>query len=106
MTYELTVHPFKMGTDKEAAVKVLEESAESFGALQALYACEAREPSTCRLNMYPNVKQADCQHYVDLADELADVIQAACNLADRYEIDLASAMERCERRNRDRGRYE
>ena len=27
MTYELTVHPLEMGTDKEATVKVLEEAA-------------------------------------------------------------------------------
>ena len=106
MTYKLTVRPFQMGNDKEAAVKVLEEASEAREACQALYACEALESSTCRLDMYPNVKQADCQLYIDLADELADVIHAACNLADRYEIDLQAAMERCERRNRERGRYE
>ena len=43
--------------------------------------------------------------YNDLADEVADVIQAACNLASRYGLDVAAAMVRCEERNRARGRY-
>ena len=34
--YELTVHPFEMGTLKESAVKVLEEAAEAFASYQAL----------------------------------------------------------------------
>ncbi len=90
--YELTVRPFAMGTEKEAALKPLEEAAEAFGAWQL-------------------AESANCHVFSELwsdqmADELADTIQAACNLAARYDIDLASAMERCEERNRERGRYE
>ena len=41
---------------------------------------------------------------LDLADEIADVIQVACNLAYRYGIDVAEAMRRCTERQRARGR--
>lgn len=85
----LTVHPFRMGTDKEAAVKVLEETAEAYGIWDAI-----------------SKQDYDPELLPFLADELADVIQAACNLADRYDIDLQAAMRRCEERNRERGRYE
>ena len=115
MTYELTVHPFEMGTDKEAAVKVLEEAAESFAEWQE-YKSYAPTKECIALG-YPECNcEYQCETYTNprsheirrkcLSDELADVIQAACNLADRYGIDLQAAMERCERRNRDRGRYE
>lgn len=86
--YELLIRPFALGTEKEAALKPLEEAAEVYAAWQE---CEWLDSNDAIDN---------------LADELADVIQAACNLADRYGIDLASAMERCEKRNRARGRYE
>ena len=84
----LTVHPFRMGTDKESAVKVLEETAEAYGVWDAI-----------------SKQDYDPELLPFLADELADVIQATCNLADRYEIDLTAAMGHCEYRNRIRGRY-
>ena len=40
----------------------------------------------------------------ELADEIADTIQALANLAHKYGIDLARAMERCSERQRERGR--
>ena len=43
---------------------------------------------------------------MDLADELADCITACANLADRYGLDLQAALDRVERHNRERGRYE
>lgn len=94
--YNLTVHPFVMGNNKFAAIKVLEEAAEAFASYQAL------DREYCRAN--------DEKPYIpalrtSLADEIADVVQAACNLADLYDLDLESAMVRCEQRNRDRGRY-
>ncbi len=45
-----------------------------------------------------------CLH--ELADELADCITACCNLADRYGLDLQAALDRVERKNRERGRYD
>jgi NTP pyrophosphatase (non-canonical NTP hydrolase) len=86
---KLTIHPFRMGDEKEAAVKVLEETAEAYGIWDAI-SKQGNDPDALLF----------------LADELADVIQAACNLADRYGIDLSAAMGRCEERNRNRGRYE
>jgi len=88
----LTVHPFRMGSDKEAALKPLEEAAEVFGAWQKYDL------------WYRLVREETGLH--NLSDELADVIQAACNLADRYGIDLQAALERCEQKNRERGRYD
>ena len=86
--YTLTVRPFHMDAPKQAALKPLEESAEAFGAWQSL-------------------ERANGDHaaLTALADEIADVVQAACNLAARHGIDMAAAMERCEERNRWRGRY-
>ena len=41
-----------------------------------------------------------------LDDEIADCIQECCNIADRYDIDLQAAMNRCEKRNHERERYQ
>lgn len=92
MEYELKVRTFIMGEPKESAVKVLEEAAEVFGAWQ---------------DYEDTHEEYDSHSWAtrDLADEIADVIQAACNLAARYDIDLSAAMVRCEERNRERGRY-
>lgn len=86
-TYILSITTFHMGTDKEAALKPLEEAAEVFGAWQDYQRfCMVSETI--------------------IADEIADTIQACCNLAKRYGIDLQAAMKRCQERNRERGRYE
>lgn len=86
-TYIISITTFHMGTDKEAALKPLEEAAEIYGAWQ------------------------ECQRFsmvseTIIADEIADTIQACCNLAKRYGIDLQAAMRRCQERNRERGRYQ
>jgi len=98
---KLTIHPFRMGTDKEAALKPLEEAAEVYASWQEVDGCGSPEQCSEQCEVL-NV----CDVRVEFADELADVIQATCNLADRYGIDLQAAMERCEERNRKRGRYE
>ena len=115
--YDLTVRPFVMGGPKEAALKPLEEAAEVFGAWQELSHylptsecyesgyphCDCEAKRLCETYNNPEILMLYCG---DLADEIADVIQAACNLAARYDLDLEAAMERCEQRNRERGRYE
>lgn len=99
--FRLTIHPFRMGEDKEAAVKVVEEAAEAYGAAQSCRDCNPSDYcQECAGKPDPY-----CDTVVYLADEIADVIQAACNLAARYDIDLGAAMRHCERRNRARGRY-
>lgn len=95
----LAVHPFMVDcTEKEQACKVLEEAAEVFGAWQTLEENEIVDYHTDENGL--GVVLA----IEDLSDEIADVIQAACNLAERYGIDVAEAMERCTERQRARGR--
>lgn len=109
----VTVRTFEMDTDKVAALKPLEEAAEVFGAWQVFHEhdrdtlCKDRSCVTCEWkNVCDDVDGADqCRGKAYLADELADCITACCNLAARYGLDMDRAMERCEERNRERGRY-
>lgn len=80
---------------KDQALKVLEEAAEVFSAWQVVN--EARELGAgIILHDFKN----------DLLDEIADVIQAACNLAAAMgATDFAPRMEACRVRNEERGRY-
>lgn len=94
----LTVNTFKLGTDKEAALKPLEEAAEIFGAWQDCSECELYERSRCL--------KCDCFEASALAYEIADCITACCNLAARYGLDLKRALAIVETENRRRGRYE
>lgn len=89
----LDVKTFVLGDNKGQATKVLEEAAEVFGAWQSYDSFF--EGDGCA---------SDKWFEEDLADEIADVITAACNLAFRYRIDMAKAMERCAARNMERGR--
>lgn len=84
-------------TDKEAAVKVLEEASEAREAWQMLN--HTRESA----NPLVAVMEDMCLH--DLADELADCITACANLAARYGLDMQEALDRVEKHNRERGRY-
>lgn len=95
------VRTFRMGTSKEAALKPLEEAAEVYAAWQTYKRMTKNERLQAKWERECNDEQRDI-----LADELADVIQAACNLAARYNIDLPAALRRVEERNRERGRYE
>lgn len=93
----IEVTPFVVDcSEKEQACKVLEEAAEVFGAWQTLDLEYAR--ANDEKPYMPFLRDA-------MADEIADVIQASCNLAERYGIGVAAAMVRCEKRNRERGRY-
>lgn len=90
----LEIRPFRADcTDKEAAVKVLEEASEAREAWQAFDKPWA--------HLVPRERLLNA-----LADELADCITACCNLAERYGLDLQAALDRVERKNRERGRYD
>lgn len=93
---DLHINPFRCGTEKEAARKVVEEAAEAFSAFEDYSAWDT---------YWENDVQEDDKPAVRLADELADCITACCNLADRYGIDLQAALDRVEKHNRERGRY-
>ena len=96
----LRVNTFRLGTDKEAALKPLEEAAEIFGAWQnAIMFC----PKTlvCEACDFKTICDAD----KSLALEIADCVTACCNLAARYDLDLENALKEVETHNRERGRY-
>lgn len=89
-----SVHAFtRVAPDKAQALKPLEEAAEVFGAWQLMRGAAA-------YGLNPKHKKAD------LMDEIADTIQACCNLAASLGVDdLTPHLARCEERNRKRGRY-
>lgn len=95
----LRINTFELGTDKEAALKPLEEAAEIFGAWQT--AQEGGREFV--MNIYGVSLDVVDMHY--LALEIADCITACCNLAARYDLDLESALKEVETHNRERGRY-
>lgn len=78
--------------DKAQALKVLEEAAEVFGAWQVYDSDDATH-----IGYNASVT----------LDEIADTIQASCNLAAALGVtDLTPYLARCEERNRERGRYD
>lgn len=89
MRYTLEVEPFDsgfMGTqaDKALALKPLEEAAEAFGAWQRYEGDEWDDTDSDLEDMLLD----------DIADELADTVQACVNLADREGLDLSAALAR------------
>lgn len=89
------VKPFpNVKPTKEQALKVIEEAAEVFGAWQEY------EEGSNGLDELNSLNKA-------LIDECSDVIQAVCNLVNALGVDdLEQYMQACEKRNRDRGRYD
>lgn len=80
----------EVAPDKAQALKPLEEAAEVYAAWQAWEKAGEDEGAAA---------------YCALMDECADVIQATCNLLSAMGVtNFRHYMERCERRNRDRGR--
>lgn len=94
------VRPFPdLKPDKEQALKPLEEASEVFGAWQQLTEVRAGRDRYRWSN--------DPEPLKNLLDEIADTIQACCNLAHAIGCDdLTPYMAACEDRNRKRGRYE
>lgn len=83
---------------KEQALKVLEEAAE------VVEAFKRADPG----DVLPVARQfPDCnKRILPLIDEIADTIQACCNLAAALGVyDLTPYLARCEEKNRRRGRY-
>lgn len=88
-----SVRPFPGATpDKAQALKVLEEAAEVVEAWKDYRDCVPLGFKRGLLEM--------------TIDEIADTIQACCNLAAAHGVtDLTPYLARCEDRNRERGRY-
>lgn len=87
----LSVSAFRCGTEREAALKPLEEAAEVFGAWQRW----VESGDTFR----------DVREYKRLGEELADCVTACVNLADRAGVRLDRELACVEEKNRRRGRY-
>lgn len=87
------VKPFPNAAPTKAqALKVLEEAAE------VVEAFKQRDPRDVTHIGYATA---------NVLDEIADTIQASCNLAAALGVtDLTPYLARCEERNRRRGRYD
>lgn len=87
------VKPFPNAAPTKAqALKVLEEAAE------VVEAFKQRDPRDVMHIGYATA---------NVLDEIADTIQASCNLAAALGVtDLTPYLARCEERNRRRGRYD
>lgn len=101
-TITITVRPFRMGAEKDAALKPLEEASEAREAAQQLQGLIDIEPMLVQSKELTDLIDS---HRLLLADELADCVTACVNLAARYGLDLQAAIDRVEQRNRERGRY-
>lgn len=85
----------------EQALKVLEEAAEVVEVFKQYdrVCTDVIHPKEAAPFMRAGFKDS-------LMDEIADTIQACCNLASALGVDdLAPYLARCEERNRERGRY-
>lgn len=106
----MAVRTFRHGSDKDAALKPLEEAAEVYSAWQdAAYACDdgfIKNGCCSPQGSVPCTEVGCCRMMEHLADELADTITACANLAARYGLDLQAALDRVETHNRERGRYQ
>lgn len=75
--------------NKAQALKVLEEASETVEAFKKWLLADWASAE-----------------FTDLMDEIADTIQACCNLAAALGVDdMTPYLARCEERNRERGRY-
>lgn len=86
----------KPDAPKAQALKPLEEAAEAFGAWQ-----QCDDYRDCRIASFRDELKRD------LIDECMDVVQAVVNLLDAEgftQEDVDAAIERCNERNRERGR--
>jgi hypothetical protein len=93
-----TVNPFPHPkADKEQAKKILEEGAEVFGALQRWKSAYDQFGENHIVNSQKQMLLGEC----------ADVIQATGNMIAGLGIeDFTPYMMQCEKKNRDRGRYD
>lgn len=89
--------PGKLADGKGQALKPLEEAAEAFGAWQRYEEVGAVDADGLRTCMRERV-----------LDECADTVQAVVNLMAALGVtqdELNAALERCDERNRERGRF-
>ena len=96
-----TIKAFCNLEPKAQTLKPLEKAAEVFGAWQNIDRMSAKF-----VNVDEEIAETMCALERCLMDEIADCIQACANLAAMVGVsDMTPYMERCEQRNRERGRY-
>ena len=89
--------------NKAQALKLLEEASETVEAFKKWFLADGFRK---RNSEKVPADFADAE-FNDLMDEIADTIQASCNLAAALGVeDLTPYLARCEERNRHRGRYD
>ena len=89
--------------DKPQALKVLEEASETVEAFKKWFLADGFQKRNTE-KVPADFADAELN---ELIDEIADTIQASCNLAAALGVtDLTPYLARCEERNRRRGRYE
>lgn len=94
----------RVAPDKAHALKPLEEAAEVFGAWQVWDSFDV--DSLRELYTPEQLRLFGIANRRDLLNEIADTIQACCNLAASLGVDdMTPYLARCEERNRKRGRY-
>lgn len=88
---------------KAQALKVLEEASETVEAFKKWLLADGFQ----KFNAEEVPADWADEELNDLVDEIADTIQASCNLAAAMGVtDLTPYLARCEERNRRRGRYD
>lgn len=94
--------------NKAQALKPLEEAAEVFGAWQEVARCRSNGLCGRECSCVDDCGAVEnCIDVHNMLDEIADTIQASCNLAAALGVtDLTPYLARCEERNRHRGRYD
>lgn len=109
---KLEVNTFSLGSDKDAALKPLEEAAEVFAAWQRMedamkdYAYVGMDGDySGKFDTFCAFCEYDFSRGL-LSLEIADCVTALCNLAARFGLDVQEAVVEVERRNRERGRYD
>lgn len=87
--------------DRAQALKILEESAEVFSAMEQMEDCATSIDDDCK----EWACYETCMYRGNLVDEIADTIQACANLLQALGVDdMRAAMQACRVRNVDRGR--
>ena len=105
----LEVNTFSLGSDKDAALKPLEEAAEVFAAWQRMNEAGIEYGYVGTDGDYTNEFEVFSRYESvrrSLAHEIADCVTACCNLAARFGLDVQEAVVEVERRNRELGRYD
>ena len=93
----------RVAPDKAQALKVLEEASETVEAFKKWL----DEHFRCRASWCHDGDGDEIAMREVLMDEIADTIQACCNLAAALGVeDMTPYLARCEERNRKRGRYD